>query len=298
MAIGEKTNAKEDIKELLSCSFIILDKPKGPSTHEITSFVRKLLGAKKAGQMGTLDPQASGVIVIGIGKATRLLRFLDMKIKKYVGVIRLKNKPKGIKELEGEFSKYIGEVIQVPPKESSPAKRARKRKIYQYRVLELSNNTALFEAHVEAGTYIRVLCQEAGEAFGGGKMIELRRIAAGSFDESNAVRLPDLVDAVWKFKMRKDASDLQKMLIPAQKVLKLACLKISGEAAEALGRGAPLAASDVAGAEALEKGSFAQAIDNKGRLVAIVQKVGEKIFPRTVIRAAGGKKENKKAGIA
>ncbi len=277
-------NATEpSIAELLDCSFLILDKPVGPSTHEVTSFIRKLLGVKKVGQMGTLDPQASGVIIVGIGKAVRLLRFVDMREKEYTGILRLRKKPLDIVVLQAEFNKQKGKIIQVPPKESAVAKRARHRKVYEFRALELVHNTALFESRVEAGTYIRVLCTEVGKAFGEGKMIELRRTAVGSFNESQAVRLPEFADAVWDFKKSGNAQALSGMLMDAQKLLTLPCRRISGEAAEALGRGSPLAISAVTGAEALEKGEWLQLADEKGRLVAIAELEGGKLHPRVVL---------------
>jgi H/ACA ribonucleoprotein complex subunit 4 len=272
------------IEELLDCSFLILDKPRGPSTHEVTSFIRKLLGVKKVGQMGTLDPQASGVLVIGIGKAVRLLRFVDMKEKKYVGVLRTRQAPKNLALLQAEFDKQVGKITQIPPKASAVAKRARQRKVYEYKALELIHNTALFESRVEAGTYVRVLCTEVGKAFGEGKMIELRRVAVGSFDEAQAVRLPGLADAAWKFRKHGDASALQKMLRPAHGMLQLPAIHVAEAAVDAFARGLPLAISGVGGAEAVRKtGEWMQVQDASGRLVAIVEAKGSTLHPRVVL---------------
>ncbi len=279
------------IDELLDCSFLILDKPRGPSTHEVTSYIRKLLGVKKVGQMGTLDPQASGVLVIGIGKAVRLLRFVDMKEKKYVGVLRTRQPIPSLQILQAEFNRQLGKITQMPPKASAVAKRARQRKVYEYKALELIHNTALFESRVEAGTYVRVLCTEVGKAFGEGKMIELRRVSVGSFDEAQAIRLPDLADAAWKFRKHGDASGLQKMLRPAQGMLRLPAIHAAEAALDAFARGLPLAISGVGGAEAVRKtGEWMQAIDASGRLVAIVEAKGSALYPRVVLKPAGGKR--------
>ncbi|VVB57061.1 putative tRNA pseudouridine synthase B [uncultured archaeon] len=280
-----KPPAHPSIEELLDASFLILDKPRGPSTHEVTAYIRKLLGVKKVGQMGTLDPQASGVLVIGIGKAVRLLRFVDMREKVYVGVLRTRQAPQNIDGLQAVFNRCLGQITQTPPKQSAVAKRPRQRKVYEFRALELVSNTALFTARVEAGTYIRVLCTEVGKAFGEGKMIELRRTSVGSFSESRCRRLPDLTDAAWEWKEHGDATALQQMLVPAQELLTLPCLRIAGEAAEALGRGSPLAISDVAGAEALEKGEWVQIAGEQGRLLAMAQVEGGKLRPRVVLGA-------------
>ena len=78
----------------------MLDKPRGPSSHEISAYVKKLLGARKAGHAGTLDPQVSGVLVIGLNRATRLLRFAPSGEKTYVGVMRLEKRPQNILQLQ------------------------------------------------------------------------------------------------------------------------------------------------------------------------------------------------------
>lgn len=280
-----------EIEELLSCSFIIFDKPRGPSSHEVTTYLRKLLGVKKVGQMGTLDPKVSGVIIVGIGKAVRLLRFVDTEKKKYVGVMRTRKAPKSLAEIQSEFDHFVGRITQVPPRESAVAKRARRRKVYELRARDIIGNTTLFEAIVEAGTYIRVLCTEVGKAFGEGKMIELRRVAVGSIDEAEAVRLPDLVDAMWQFKKHGNAVPLQKNLLPAQKLLHLPRIYVADAAVDAIGRGAPLALSGVAGAEAgIETGSWVQVQTKSGRLVAIGQIKSGAMHPRVVLAAPRGEK--------
>jgi len=280
------------IDELLDCSFLVLDKPRGPSTHEVTSYIRKLLGVKKVGQMGTLDPQASGVLIIGIGKAVRLLRFVDMREKTYVGCLRLRKKPLDIVVLQAEFDKQVGKIIQTPPKASAVAKRPRQRKVYEFKARDISNNTALFESRVEAGTYIRVLCQEVGKRFGEGKMIELRRTSVDSVDETQAIRLPDLVDAVWKFRERGDASALQEMLRPAREMLHPPALCVADPVVDAFARGSPLAISGVGNAEAGWKtGDWATVIDKNGRLVAMAQLEDGKFRPKVVLAKEGREKK-------
>jgi H/ACA ribonucleoprotein complex subunit 4 len=281
----------ESVDELLSCSFIILDKPRGPSSHEVTTYLRKLLGVKKVGQMGTLDPKVSGVIIVGVGKAVRLLRFVDTEKKTYVGVMRTRKAPDSLEQVQAEFNHFVGRITQVPPRESAVAKRARRRKVYELRAQDIVVNTTLFEAIVEAGTYIRVLCTEVGKAFGEGRMIELRRVAVGSFDESQAVRLSDIADAVWQFKKHGNAAGLQKILLPAQKLLHIPRLYVADAAVDAIGRGAPLASSDVTGAEAgIESGSWVQVKTKNERLVAIARIEKGQICPKVVLEDAAGQR--------
>ena len=72
----------QTLDELLNCSFVVVDKPRGPSSHEVAAYARKILGVEKSGHSGTLDPNVSGVLPVGLGKATRLLPYVTTKDKK------------------------------------------------------------------------------------------------------------------------------------------------------------------------------------------------------------------------
>jgi H/ACA ribonucleoprotein complex subunit 4 len=258
--------------ELLECSFILLDKPAGPSSHEVTAYVKKLLGARKTGHAGTLDPQVSGVLVIGLNRATRLIRFITAKDKAYVGVLRLRKPPAGLAKLQAEMDRFVGNISQMPPKMSAVAKRWRQRKVYEYKAQELVQNTALFTSRVEAGTYVRVLCSEVGKPFGGGRMLQLRRTAVGETGEKDLVRLPQLADALWLWKHKGEEGPLRAMLVPADKLIRLPHLTVKRAALDAVCRGAPLAISGVADAEAgIREGGLVLAQAENGRLIGIFQ---------------------------
>ncbi len=274
----------EVLDELLHCSFIFVDKPRGPSSHEITTFVKKLLGAQKAGHAGTLDPQVSGVQIIGLNKAARLLRYVVGQDKEYIGVLRLRQAPEDIAHLQKQMDRLVGKIRQMPPKESAVAKRRRERKVYEFTALELLNRTALFRARVEAGTYVRVLCTDVGKAFGGGIMLQLRRTRVGRIGERRLVRLPDLADALYLAKNKRDVKPLQAMLVPVKEMLKLPCLCIRPAAVEAVCRGSPLAISDVSAAEVrAQEGQEMQLTDEDGKLVAIAQFKGGALHPKIVL---------------
>lgn len=261
----------------LDFSFIFLDKPRGPSTHEVTSYVRRLLGVKKAGQMGTLDPQVSGVIIIATGKATRLLKYVSAKEKTYVGALRLRNAPKDLADLQNEMKKLLGKISQMPPRESAVAKRRRQRKVFEFTALELKGNTALFRARVEAGTYVRVMCQDVGKKYGGGKMIELRRTAVGEVDEGMVCTLTQLQDAAFLSREKGDNSALFRLLHPAEDYINIPRVSITKSAVEAVCRGAPLAITGVASVETdIAKGTEVQIIAPDGALVGIGEWIGEK----------------------
>jgi len=200
-----------EIQKNLSNSIIVINKPPGHSSHEITTFVKKIAGANRSGHAGTLDPDVSGVLPVALGRATKLLRYIAGKDKTYVGIVKFK-RIMGRSEVEALFKKFTGELVQTPPKISAVRKVARKRTVYSLRLIELQGRMALFETRVDAGTYIRTLCEDMGKLCGGARMIELRRIAVGKINEKEAHTMEELIDAMWLLKNRGDDSLLRGML--------------------------------------------------------------------------------------
>ncbi len=192
-------------------SIILLNKPCGHISHEITSYVKKLLGITKTGHAGTLDPNVSGVLPIALGRSTKLLQYVASKRKTYVGIIKFRNLLTRM-QVEELFKKFTGKLTQTPPKISAVRKVPRKRTIYSLKLLEFEGRFGLFETEVDAGTYIRTLCEDIGKQCGGARMEELRRIAVGDINEKDTVTLSELIDAVWLWKNKNDNSLLMPML--------------------------------------------------------------------------------------
>ncbi len=213
------------MKELLDNSIIIVDKPPGQTSHEVTSSVKKILGIKRSGHAGTLDPQVSGVMPVALGRATKLLGYIAGKTKTYVALIKFKDEKITDGRIKELFEEFTGEITQTPPKISAVRKVPRKRKIYYIKLLERKGRFVLFETKVDAGTYIRTLCTDIGKKCGGARMEELRRISVGDITEKEAVPLSAIIDAVWLWKEKEDSSELQKILkkvedyIDAKKVI-------------------------------------------------------------------------------
>jgi H/ACA ribonucleoprotein complex subunit 4 len=236
-----------ELRERLYCSFVVIDKPRGPSSHEVAAWVRKILGVEKSGHAGTLDPNVSGILIVGIGKATRLLPYVTTKDKKYVCLMRTGKEMTG-REYLSLFMKFTGEITQTPPKMSAVAKRPRKRKVYYIKPLQLKPKEALFEVHCEAGTYIRVIVSEMGAFTGGAEMLELRRIAVGAITEEKCFTLQSLSDAFWAAR-QGDGSALTRMLLPPQEALSLRKVVLRGAAVDAVAAGAPLYAPGLSSIE-------------------------------------------------
>lgn len=257
-----------ELSELLKCAFLIVDKPRGPSSHEISAWVRKTLGAKKAGHSGTLDPGVSGVLPVGIGKATRLLRFLAAKDKKYVCLMGTK-KPQSKEKFLKMFEMRTGTVTQTPPKESAVAKRPRERKVYYIAPIQIKPNQALFEVHCEAGTYIRVLVSDFGRICGGAEMLELRRIAVGNITEEAAHTIQEISDAVWAARQGEESA-LKRLLIPPQEALSLKKVVLRNSAVEAVCAGAPLYAPGLLSFDGqIGRGEFVSLLTERGEFIGV-----------------------------
>ena len=177
-------------------SVIIIDKPPGLTSHETTTFVKKITKSNRAGHAGTLDPEVSGVLPVALGKATKLLQYIAAKDKTYVGIIKFRRLLEK-HEVEALFSMFEGEITQTPPKLSAVKKVPRKRKIHYLKLIEFDGRLALFEAKVDAGTYIRTLCDDIGKKCGGARMEELRRTAVGRITEKESHTMYDLKDAMY-----------------------------------------------------------------------------------------------------
>jgi H/ACA ribonucleoprotein complex subunit 4 len=232
-------------------SVIIIDKPCGHTSHEITTFVKKMTGASRAGHAGTLDPGVSGVLPVALGRATKLLRYIAGKDKTYVGIIKFRNIMKK-EEIEKLFSQFTGEIVQTPPKISAVRKRPRKRHVYHLKLLEVKGRLALFEAKVAAGTYIRTLCEDIGKKCGGARLEELRRTAVGKITEGESFTMYDLIDALWLCK--KDETLLQKMLRAPESLIDLPKVFIKESALESVLSGAQVMAPAVESMDDVEAG--------------------------------------------
>jgi len=193
--------------------FIIVNKPTGPSSHEVTAWVKKLLGAKKTGHAGTLDPKVTGVLVIAVDKAVRFLKYFAESDKEYICVMQLGSEvaETDIRKLFKEFS---AKLYQTPPLESAVKKVLRTRVISKISFLEMKGNLVLFKVKCQHGTYIRNLCKDIGEVLGvGAVMEELRRTRSGYITEEQAFTLHEIADNVHVTAFVKDILPLKKIVV-------------------------------------------------------------------------------------
>ena len=206
---------------------LVLDKPAGMTSHDVVSIVRRATGERSVGHLGTLDPMATGVLPLLLGKYTRLAQFFGAAEKRYTGEITfgfatdsfdadgvqvgdVQPLTLGLEELRELAKKFHGEMDQVPPVFSAkkiggvPAhKLARAGKevkvkaaritIHRFELTGLVGDVATFAMDVSAGGYVRSVAQELGELAGcGAHLSALRRVMAGAFDLSQAITVDEL----------------------------------------------------------------------------------------------------------
>src|SRR3990167_8746102 len=195
----EKIKKEKNIMELLEFSILNIDKPSGPTSFDISDFVRKTLkdgGIRKTSHFGTLDPKVTGVLPIALNRACKLTGFFLGEDKEYIGIMRI-HEEVSLEELNKIIKeKFLGKIKQIPPKKSRVARILREREINKFELLEKFGKDILFRADVQGGTYIRKLIDDLGKEIGGAHMLELRRVRAGIFREETSVNLYDFEKAV------------------------------------------------------------------------------------------------------
>jgi len=249
---------------------INLDKPSGPTSHEVDSWVKRILGAEKTGHGGTLDPKVTGVLPVGIDHATRVIQMLLGADKEYICLMRLHEDipEKKIRDILQEFQ---GKIFQTPPLKSAVKRELRVRKIYYVDILEIDGQDVLFKIGCEGGTYIRKYCHDVGEALGtGAHMAELRRTRSGPFNEDNLITLHDLTDAYHVWKEEGDESLLRNCILPMETAVEhLPKVVIRNSAVDAVCHGADLAACGIVSLEGkIKREDVVAVMTLKGELVA------------------------------
>jgi len=227
--------------EHINFGVLNLDKPSGPTSHQVVAWVKNILNIEKAGHGGTLDPRVTGVLPVALGKSTKVLKLLLSYPKEYVGVMRA-HKDVNEKNLRKICSKFVGEIRQLPPVRSAVKRQIRKRKIYYLNILEIQGRDVLFKVGCESGTYIRTLCNDIGKKIGGAHLQELRRTKAGGFDEKDSVTMQDLKDAYVYWKEENNEKEIRKIVMPMEKMLEdFHKIRIRDSAVDAVCHGANLA---------------------------------------------------------
>ncbi|KNH07123.1 centromere/microtubule binding protein cbf5 [Perkinsela sp. CCAP 1560/4] len=212
------------IQEHINYGTINIDKPSNPSSHEVVSWIKRIVGAEKTGHSGTLDPKVTGNLIVCLNRATRLVKSQQNQPKEYITVMKLHGPVEGGRKAINEALQTLtGAVFQRPPIQSAVKRQLRIRSIYQNTLLEYDEKRGLvvFSIQCEAGTYVRTLCVHLGLILGvGAHMEELRRVATGNItEEDNLVTLHDLLDACWLMKNKKQEWYIRQVIDPCEVLL-------------------------------------------------------------------------------
>jgi len=226
---------------------LVVDKPRGKTSHDVVEAVRRLVGFRGIGHFGTLDPLATGVLVLALGRATRLARFYSGRRKRYTCAVRFgfstdtydadgealgpdATPALDPKELEEYAARFLGKIMQTPPSFSAkkihgrPAHElARKNKpvkleaveveVYEFRLTGVEGSIARFVVECGAGTYIRSLAHELGALQGSGAhLAEITRTAVGEFTLDQAGQLPELDQEAKTGRLEKRIIRLESLL--------------------------------------------------------------------------------------
>lgn len=288
--------------------FVVVDKPAAWTSHDVVARCRRLLGTRKVGHAGTLDPDATGVLIVGIGRATRLLRFVSALPKTYEGEVALGATTSTLDasgEVTGHFDmgavtlddvreaarSLTGRIEQTPPMVSAVKvggrrlhelaragieveRAARVVEIFRFEVTATGEPDS-FRVVVEcsSGTYVRVLAADLGTRLGGGAHLRLlRRISIGSFLAEDALALDDVVP--------------DKVLPAEQLVRDLPGVVAATETAQALGHGRAIERLTLG---VVGDGPWA-VLDESGSLVAVCEPYGlERVRPVVVLQPGGAR---------
>jgi len=238
----------QEIKNAIS-GILVVDKPVGLTSHDVVDIIRRGTGIRRAGHTGTLDPRASGVLVVLVGPAVRLSEFVSAADKRYQAILRLGGStdtydaeghfmrtpaPAPVDVTEAQFEevlqRFIGEIKQTPPPFSAVKVHGRKAyemaregeevelapriiNVYHLEVLEWTPPEVVIDVHCSSGTYVRSLANDVGAALGcGAYLVGLRRTKSGRFSLRDATPLRKLQEAF-------TAGNWYQYLIPAAEAL-------------------------------------------------------------------------------
>lgn len=229
---------KRPLNELITYGIVNINKTQGPTSHQVTDYVKKILNLKHAGHSGTLDPNVTGSLIIALEDATRVVQNLLKAGKEYVCLMHVHDKVDELK-LKQTINSFVTKIDQMPPRKSAVKRQWRQREIYYITILEIKEQDVLFKVGCEAGTYIRKLCHDIGEKLNtGASMTQLIRTRVGPFDESTMCTLYELKDAF----EANDEKKLRKIIQPMETAVKhLPKIWIYDEAVDSLCHGSVLA---------------------------------------------------------
>jgi len=292
-----KIPSERGLQALMEAGVILVDKPPGPSSHQLASWARDILGLKRLGHGGTLDPFATGALTLLLGKATRLTEVVLSGNKTYIAILKIDSSISS-KQVEEVLERFSGEVYNVPPLESAVKIRVRTRVIQEIKLLESDQEDGLHTVSVscQAGTYIRTLARDIGLMLGTPCVLsELHRHSTGSFEQSSLCTMQQLADAAMLAE-EGDEEALCRLIAPVERILgSIPGVWVRDSAIASICHGAPLAVPGVVSLDSdMSPGDKTVIWSSKGEAVAVGEMIvgssdvpnmteGELIKPKIVL---------------
>jgi len=210
------------LEQYLLYGIVNLDKPCNPSSHEVVSWIKRIMKCEKTGHSGTLDPKVSGCLLVCLNRATRLVKAQQSAGKEYVCIARFHSDVESTK-IQKTLDMLSGACFQRPPVISAVKRQLRVRTIYEAKLVEYNakRHMAIFWVSCEAGTYIRTMCVHLGLLMGvGAHMQELRRVRSGVLDENKYMStMHDILDAQFVYENLRDEKYLRRVVMPLELLL-------------------------------------------------------------------------------
>ncbi len=223
---------------------ILLNKPEDLTSMQCVENVKEIMGAKKAGHSGTLDPKVTGVMMIALNDATKAMTILIGLDKEYEGVMHLHGSVDEGK-INNTLKEFRGKITQTPPVRSAVVRKPRERDVYEFDVLETNGSDLYFRVRCESGTYVRKLCHDFGERLGvGAHMTSLKRTKIDCFALKDCVKIVDVEEKG------------KGIVIPLEKVLEKIRLRkiiIKKESIQKIKNGMPVTKNYMKNAEKLKE---------------------------------------------
>jgi H/ACA ribonucleoprotein complex subunit 4 len=268
---------KRPLNILYDYGFILLDKPSGPTSHEVVAWVKKILGLSKIGHSGTLDPGTTGLLPLGLGEGTKALQILTLGPKEYYALARMHSYISS-KKIEPILKEFTGDIYQRPPQRAAVRRATRIRTVYSLDLLEQHERLILIRILCQAGTYVRKIIYDLGEVLSfGATMIELRRTRVDCLSErtDRFVRLHDILDAFERYKETGDETRLRQIIRPIEYSLQgLRGVVIRDTAVDALCHGAQLAIPGITAIpHNLRRGELVGVYTLKGEIVGFSEAI-------------------------
>ncbi len=289
--MNDSQNARYDVKNTIS-GVLVVDKPVGMTSHDVVQAIRRGTNIRRAGHTGTLDPRASGVLVVLLGPAVRLSEYVAASDKRYQAVIQLgtttdtydgdgrllAEKPVEVTEeqFNTELQKFVGRIEQVPPPYSAIKVQGRKAyemarageevelepriiDVYSLELLEWAPPEVVIDVNCSSGTYVRSLAHDLGQRLGcGATLTGLRRTKNGRFTLRDAVPLRKLNEAFI------DGSWYQYLIPAAEALTDWPAIDLTDEQMDAIRHGHRIPAAEGSGPRSC-------GISQQGELVALLE---------------------------